>query len=296
MKVFYEPPDVRGALVTIGNFDGVHIGHRKVIGMAYERAVALRKKLIAITFWPHPSVFFGKPVKLIQTLNQRLLSLREMVDATLVIKFDLYIAVMEPEDFIEYLRNRMHFEEIFVGKGFRFGRGRKGSADFLKELGREKGFKVWDIDKVFYGGEKVSSTRIRKLLEEGKVKEASVLLGRPYSVEGVRIKGKGVGRTLGFPTVNILPENSILPRGVFAGYIKKGKRILRAAIYIGSRPTFDDSEISVEAYSVEGELNVRVGERVEIFLVDRLRDERKFSDVNDLRKSIEQDVLRVLSM
>lgn len=295
MRVFYEPPYVKGALITIGNFDGVHIGHRKVISIAYERAVAFRKRLIAVTFWPHPSVFFGKKVKLIQTLNQRLLSLRELVDSTLVVNFNSYIAEMEPEDFVKYLRGRMHFEEVFVGKGFRFGRKRRGSAELLKELGKEEGFKVWDIDKVFYGGEKVSSTRIRELLEKGMVKEALVLLGRPYSIEGIRVKGRGIGRTIGFPTVNILPENDILPKGVFAGYLKKGKRFFRAAIYIGTRPTFDDSRVSVEAYSVEGEVFVKEGERVEVFLAEKLRDERKFSDVRELRKSIENDVRKVLS-
>lgn len=295
MKVFREPPDIKKVFITIGNFDGVHIGHQKVLKIAKQRSSTFKKKLVAVTFWPHPSNFFGKGVKLIQTIDQRLMSLRDFVDFTLVLPFQGTIAGMEPLDFLNFIYRRMPFQEVFIGKGFRFGKGRMGDALFLKKVGREKGFVVWDIEKVFYGGEKVSSSRIRKLLEEGRVNEAAILLGRPYCIEGIRIKGRGLGSSMGFPTVNILPENSILPRGVFAGFVKHGKELHRAAVYIGSRPTFGESMVLAEAYSVDGELNVKVGERVSIFLINKLREEKRFSDIDELKRNIERDVAKVLS-
>ncbi len=294
MKLFMEPPEKKGSYITIGNFDGIHIGHKEVIRAAKARSIALRHPLVAVTFWPHPSEFFGKRVKLIQTLEQRLLSLREMVDETLVLPFGKVLSGMNPLEFVKYLRDRMNFKEIFVGKGFRFGKGRVGDAFLLENFGREIGFRVWALEKVYCGGEKVSSTRIRKLLQEGKVKEASPLLGKPYSIEGFKVSGEGLGKKLGFPTVNIIPLNEILPKGIYKGYVKIRKKFLRSAIYIGNRPTFGGKEVILEAYSIDSEVEVEEGEKVEAFLLKRIRDERKFSGAEELRKYVQRDVKKII--
>jgi riboflavin kinase / FMN adenylyltransferase len=264
--------------VAIGTFDGVHLGHRRVI----EAALAAGLRPAVVTFDPHPRTIVGNRVEQLATTRRRLELFDELgVEDVLVLRFDAELAALPPEQFAASVLGGVGAEVVAAGDGFRFGRGRTGDLDLLGRLG----FDVRRVPLV----EDVSSSRVRQLLGAGEVERAAVLLGRPAELEGTVVLGDQRGGTLGFPTANIaVPPELLVPAyGIYAG-AALGRS---AAISIGTNPHYGGRERRVEAYLLDyrGDL---YGERLTVELWERLRDEAVFASEAELVAAIEDDVAR----
>lgn len=293
---------LRAPVLTIGNFDGLHLGHRAIMDTVIERAGALDGQSVVLTFDPHPRkvVQSAKAPKLLITLEQKQRLLAEQgVDVLVLQPFDRTFASLPPQDFIRnVVHERIRPREVYVGYDFHFGRDREGSMRLLTEMGPRLGFAVTIIPEVTKRGRDVNSTRIRALLAEGDVEEATSLLGRAFSVWGRVVEGDRRGRTIGFPTANLATENEVLPAaGVYttgftfldADGVPEGK-VLPSVTNVGLRPTFKDGQgLMAEAHLIDFEGDL-YGRRVELAFYDRLRPERKFAGVDALREQIALDV------
>ena len=307
MRVFHsveEVPDGFGpSAVTIGKFDGVHSGHRAVIGRL--REVASRRGLTAavITFDRNPLELIAPekcPASLVSNEQKLDLLAGTGIDATLMIAFDRALADLEPEEFVHrILVDRLHAAEVLVGSDFRFGHRGAGDVALLRELGEKYGFVVELIDDVRpEHGRRVSSTWIRELLADGDVAHAAELLGHVPAVRGVVVHGAARGRELGFPTANLSPESEgLIPAdGVYAGWLTDGAERYPAAISVGNNPTFEGvPHKQVEAYVLDRELDL-YGHRVEVSFVRRIRGMVAYHGVEPLIAQIADDVEQARSI
>ncbi len=295
-----RPP--RRAVVTVGNFDGVHIGHRSILRTVIDRARALDGTAVVYTFDPHPRKLLqgGRAPGMLTTREQKLELLEASgIDVTVLEPFTDGFSKTPPQEFVRrFLHERVAPVEVYVGYDFHYGRDREGSMRLLTELGPRLGFAVTIIPEVTIGDRDVSSTRIRALLADGEAAEAALLLGRPYAVRGRVVEGDRRGRMLGFPTANLSPDNEILPaHGVYAGRARlldpgepAAGTVLGAITNVGRRPTFkaDDAPLA-EAHLLDfdGEL---YGRCLELSFETRLREERRFPGPDALREQIQRDV------
>jgi riboflavin kinase/FMN adenylyltransferase len=286
-----------GAIGTIGNFDGVHRGQQEIVRRVVERARQEELPALVITFEPHPLEVL-RPAEApprISTLEQKIGLLEELgIDAVLVIRFDQEFARQTAEDFAEgFLHGRLGLREIHVGAGFVFGRDRQGNVPLLKRLGEQWGFLAFGIEEVAAGGRRVSSTRIRQAILEGRVEDAQDMLGRPPQVAGIIVRGDRMGKRLGWPTINVAADSELLPAdGVYACqvFFPKIPATFDCATNIGTRPTvYENYQRVVEAHILDFSTDV-YGERVEISFFKRLREERIFPSVMDLSAQIRLDV------
>ncbi len=289
MEVLRHPLPLPASVVTVGNFDGLHRGHLLILQKARDRALGLRVPLVVITFWPHPASVLRGRSHLIQTLNQRLNSLREFARYTLLLPFQDYRNI-PALDFLAILRDALNPRTILVGEEFRFGRNRQGDANLLRATADLWGIEAEAVNKLQDHRGKVSSSRIRSLLREGRVEEASRLLSRPYSVEGVRIQGEGRGKALGFPTLNFKPLNEILPEGVYAGLLKYRGQLVPAAVYSGRKPTFGGKGKVLEVHLLGPGREPPPGDVAEVIFLEKIRGEEKFQSQEELKKAIGRDV------
>ncbi len=291
------PRGLRDPVLALGTFDGLHLGHRQVIGRAVARARVLGGHAVAVTFEPHPLEVLrpsAEPV-LLTMLDERLaLFAQTGVDVALVLPFDLAFSRLPAQAWLdEILRERLAAREIFAGSTYTFGHRREGTAPRLAEWGREHGIPVHLIPAVPASGEPVSSSRIRTALREGLVDEAARLLGRWYSLRSRVTTGSGRGRTIGFPTANLeIPPRKVLPgRGVYATLAEAGGRRYEGATNVGYRPTFGGTTLSVETHLLEFQGNL-VGETVTLSFVQRIRPERAFPGADALMRQIREDIER----
>lgn len=288
-------------VLTAGNFDGVHVGHQRIMQTVTARARALGGTSVVYTFDPHPRRVLtpDRAPRLLTTLEQKLELLDEQgVDAVVVEPFDLAFAQQGAERFVrEVLHARLRPVELYVGYDFHFGRDREGSMRTLSELGPHLGFAVTIIPEVKLGERDVNSSRVRELLAAGAVEEAAALLGRSYRVRGSVAKGDQRGRTIGFPTLNLAAENEILPSvGVYAcrvQFLDAGSpargQWFGAVANVGRRPTVRaDEPVAVEAHLFEFAADA-YGRRIEVAFEARLRDERRFPSLEALREQIARD-------
>ena len=292
----------RRAVLTIGNFDGLHIGHREILRTVIDRARARDGEAVVYTFDPHPRKVLqaDRAPSLLTTTEQKLeLLAAAQIDLVVLEPFTAAFATTTPESFV---RDHVHAHvaplEVYVGYDFHYGRDRAGSMRLLTELGPRLGFAVTIIPEVTIGGRDVSSSRIRELLAAGDVEEAKRMLGRSFAVRGSVVAGDRRGRSLGFPTANLAPENEVIPaHGVYAGHVQlldagtpaAGTR-LAAVTNVGRRPTFkDDDPALAEAHLLDfsGDL---YGRRIEVSFEARLRGEQKFPSADALRAQIARDV------
>ncbi len=289
-------------VLTIGNFDGVHLGHQAILDLVVERARALEGESVLYTFEPHPRRVLqpDADLRLLDTFEQKVEILESLgLDAIIAEPFDLEFAKVTPEYFIEELIHRgIRPVEVFVGYDFHFGRDREGSMRLLTERGPHLGFSVTVVPEVSVEGRDVNSTRIRALLASGGVEEAATLLGRPFCARGDVAEGDRRGRTIGFPTANLAPETEILPApGVYYGHMRcvrgagewEGK-ILPVVTNVGYRPTFHDGrDLVAEAHVIDftGDL---YGVEIDLTFEGRLRGEQRFESVDALREQIARDV------
>jgi riboflavin kinase / FMN adenylyltransferase len=287
---------LRGVILALGNFDGVHLGHQEVLRRAVEEGRRRGKSVVAATFHPHPRAVLGDgdPPKLLTPLGLRTeILLGYGADEVWVIPFDHDLSRKTPEQFVtDILVDEVGAGVVVVGENFRFGHKAAGDFDDLQRLMGEAGGTAMAVrvrDGSDEGG--ISSTRIRALVSEGQVAEAAGLLGRPYVLRGEVVVGDRRGRTIGFPTANVLPDaDAVVPaRGVYAGFVRVGEEEYAACTNVGVAPTFGRAESRVEAHLLdfEGDLYGRV---VDVSFVRRIREERRFSGIDELKEQIERDV------
>lgn len=301
-KVLRSPDDWEGlygpaklsSVVSIGNFDGLHLGHQKILRGVVERASACGALAAAVTFDPHPLKVLrpGQAPPLLQTLEQKVAGFVALgLDAALVLNFDFNLAELSPEEFVrKTLAGPLRAKCVLVGHSFRFGHKQAGNTARLQGLVVKFGFAVEIVEPVVVEGEVVSSSFVRVAVAEGRVARAARLLGRPFALTGMIRRGAGRGSTLLFPTLNLAPEQELLPKpGVYATETLIGARVYRSATNIGIRPTFDAGALSVESHLFDFSETMDSG-RMEVRFWERLRDERKFSGPEELRRQIAVDL------
>jgi riboflavin kinase/FMN adenylyltransferase len=302
MDIVHFPEDPRPTrwpqpVVALGNFDGLHRGHTKIIERVRRRATERGGTPVAMTFDPHPPrvVRPDKAPPLLMTTRQRLEALEHAgMEGVVIVRFTPELSRWDPETFVRAaLVDWLRAVEVWVGANFVFGRERSGSYTALRQLGMRYGFRAEKIDPVRYKEFVVSSTRIRRLVSEGRVDEAGALLGRHVFIDGQVMRGSGRGHEVGFPTANICSENELTPpHGVYATAIQiQGDAGIRPSITnVGTRPTFGaGGGTIIETHILDADRNL-YGARVRLFFLQRLRDERTFPDVDALRAQIEADI------
>jgi riboflavin kinase/FMN adenylyltransferase len=292
----------KSPVLTLGNFDGVHLGHQAILDLVIARARALGGESILYTFEPHPKRVLQPEsnLRLLDTFDQKVETLENLgLDAVIAEPFDLEFAQVSPDQFIgHHIHECIHPVEVYVGYDFHFGHDREGSMRMLTERGPHLGFSVTVVPEVQIEGRDVNSTRIRELLAGGDVEEAALLLGRPFCARGEVIEGERRGRTLGFPTANLAPETEILPApGVYFGHLRclggdpewAGKS-LPVVTNVGFRPTFrDGGDLVAEAHIIDfsGDL---YGVEIDLTFEGRLREEYRFESPEALREQIARDI------
>ena len=291
------------SIVTIGAFDGLHIGHRTVIGAVIDEARASDRRSALVTFDRHPASLVRpeSAPKLLSTQEHKMELLAQTgIDAVAVIAFDEKQAAEAPEAFVErVLVGCLRVGTIVVGEDFHFGRGRSGNVELLRRLGLEHGFEVRPVELVGKEGSTTSSTAIRAAIARGDVAEANAMLGRPFEVHGIVRRGDARGRTIGFPTANV--ETSTIyaqpAEGVYAAWYVRdlpggSSVVLPAAVNVGRRPTFyDDAPHTViEAHIIDGKDLDLYDEQARLQFVERLRAERKFDSLDELKEQLQHDI------
>ena len=300
MKIFHGTENAnisRPTVLTLGVFDGLHLGHQAIMKTVVERAMIANAVATAITFDPHPRAVLHpeSAPPLLQTLDQRLANLNVLgIEQAIVIPFTRAFAGQPAEDFLtNIIHDRLHAKEVYLGKGFAFGKDRGGNIELLRGLGEKLGFVADEVEEVQIRGQRISSSAIRKLLAAGSVNLARRMLGRPYGVEGVIIRGNRRGHTIGFPTANLKPHNRVIPRfGVYATASLIDGTWRKSITNIGVRPTFEnDAEPSIESFifDFDGDL---YGDVLRVRFLHRIRDEKKFNGIDELKAQIEKDSLR----
>jgi len=300
MRLFHgtENADIaRPTVLTLGVFDGLHLGHQLIMKTVVERARATGAVPTVITFEPHPRAVLHpqSAPPLLQTFDQKIEALGVLgIEQTIIIHFDQHFSEIRAQDFLrEVVVNRLHAREVYLGRGFFFGHNREGNIDLLRRVSGELGFVADEVPEVRLRGTRIGSTRIREQLLAGRVNLARRMLGRPYGVEGPVVRGAERGGKLGFPTANVQPHNRVIPRhGVYVTATLIEGRWRRSVTNIGLRPTFGDAlEPSVETHVMNwsGDL---YGDVVRVRFLHRLREEKKFGSIDELKSQIERDVGR----
>jgi riboflavin kinase/FMN adenylyltransferase len=290
-------PPLRRVVLTLGNFDGVHLGHRAIVQRAVSEARAVGGQVVVLTFHPHPVAVLApeRSAPLLQSLRDRLALLRDLgADVTVVQRFTPRFAALEPEAFVrDFLGTHLELLHVVVGYDVSFGRGRAGSVETLRALGPQLGFAVDAVGPVTVGEEQVSSTALRRMIAAGDVRSAQALLGRRFTLRGRVVRGEQRGRTLGFPTANLHKRRDLLlpADGVYAVRARLGGRTYPAVLNIGVRPTFGTLQRTVEAHLLDFDQPL-YGRWLVLELVDRLRGEQRFAGPEALRQAIAADVTR----
>lgn len=290
--------NLSGCVLTIGNFDGVHVGHQQILRLLSDRARELGTSSVALTFEPHPVRFFrptAAPFRLSDWTYRKTLLAHYGVQHPLAIRFDKRLSELEPDRFVkEVVIEAFSPAEVVIGYDFNFGKQRRGTPELLASLCSDAGVKVIVQTPVESAGQTVSSTLIREVLADGDVASARRFLGRPVALFGLVVSGAGRGTGLGFPTANIDTEGLRLPApGVYACLLSRNGETLKAITNVGYRPTFNEKGVTVETFIFDDrapdDLNL-YGERVGVHLIERLRDELRFPDKDALINQIQKDL------
>ena len=286
--------------VTIGNFDGVHLGHQLVIRQLREVAQAAGLPTVVIIFEPQPIEFFApdKAPKRLARFREKIAYLKaQHIDYLLCLHFDAELAGLEAEAFVQrVLIDSLNTRHLVIGDDFHFGRNRQGNFEFLREHSERFGFTVDETETLISGGERVSSTRIRECIQRGDFDGAAALLGRPYSLSGRIAHGQKLGRQLGYPTINIkMGDKTLIVKGIFAVQVKGiDNQPLRGVASIGTRPTVNGVDTILEVYILDFDRDV-YGYRVVVEFLHKIRDEEKFASLEELTAHIAQDTEKAIA-
>jgi riboflavin kinase/FMN adenylyltransferase len=300
MRLFHGTDNAniaRPTVLTLGVFDGLHLGHQLIMKTVVDRAKAIGAVPTVITFEPHPRAVLHpeSAPPLLQTFDQKIEALGVLgIEQTIVIHFDQAFSRIRAADFLrEVVVDRLHAKEVYLGRGFFFGHNREGNIDLLRGVSSQLGFIADEVPEVRLRGKRIGSTMIRQLLTDGRVNLARRMLGRPYGVEGPVMRGDARGVDLGFPTANVQPHNRVIPRqGVYVTSTLIEGQWRRSVTNIGVRPTFGDAlEPSVETHVINwsGDL---YGDVLRVRFLHRLRAEKKFGSIDELKAQIERDIAR----
>src|SRR6267142_2375472 len=300
MRLFHGTDNAnihRPTVLTLGVFDGLHLGHQLIIRTVVERARETGAIPTVITFDPHPRAVLHpeSAPPLLQTLDQKVEGFGVLgIEQAIVVPFTKEFSLIRAEEFLrDVVKERLQAKEVYLGRGFAFGHNREGNIELLKRVSADLGFIADEVPEVRLRGQRVSSSRIRELLSQGRVNLARRMLGRPYGVEGRIEHGSERGQQLGFPTANLHPRNRVIPKnGVYVTGTLIAGQWRRSVTNVGVRPTFESAgEPSVETFVMNwsGDL---YGDVLRVRFLHRLRDEQKFSSVDELKSQIDRDVQR----
>jgi riboflavin kinase/FMN adenylyltransferase len=284
----------RNSALTIGSFDGIHLGHQRLVRDLVARAHEQGLSSGLVTFYPHPAtvLYPQRPTHYLTTPAEKSALLEPLgLDWIAILPFSTRLAAMPPRHFVRHLVQQLNMRSLWVGQDFALGQGRRGNLATLRHLGDEFGFQVCEIPFIDYEGTRISSTHIRTLLQHGHVQEAARFLGRPYSVFGQVVHGAQRGRCLGFPTANVdAPADRVVPaNGIYAAYSLVRTSRYASVVYIGGRPSFDYGARSIEAHLLDFEGDI-YGCDLVIEFIARLRGDHRFPDVKDLITQINKDI------
>jgi len=296
MKIYHQladfhPPNY--SVVTSGTFDGVHLGHQKILRRLKELATRRQGETVLLTYWPHPRMILQPEedsLRLLTTLTEKVKLLEELgVDHLIILPFTKELSQMSSEEFIrEILVEKIHTKTLVIGYDHKFGKNREGSFEYLKSHSHLFGFDIEEISRQDVDDLAVSSTKIRTALAFGDIATASKYLGRPYVLSGQVVQGRQIGRSIGFPTANIdvADKYKLLPRdGAYAVYAEVGKIQYKAILNIGDRPTVDGKKKTIEAHLIDFDGDV-YGEELSISFVEFLREEVRFESLNALKHQL----------
>ena len=303
MRLFHgtDNADIqRPTVLTLGVFDGLHLGHQLIMRTVAERARAVGAVPTVITFDPHPRAVLHpeSAPPLLQTFDQKIEGFGVLgIEQTIVVRFTKEFSTLRAADFLrDVVKDRLHAQEVYLGKGFAFGHNREGDIELLQRLSAELGFVAGEVPEVKLRGRRVSSSKVRTLLARGQVNLARRMLGRPYGVEGPVERGAERGHKLGFPTANLHPQNRVIPaNGVYVTGTLIDGQWRRSVTNVGLRPTFGEAtEPSVETFVMnwDGDL---YGDVIRVRFLYRLREERKFASIDELKTQIQRDAARANS-
>ncbi|MFA5418026.1 MAG: bifunctional riboflavin kinase/FAD synthetase [Bacteroidales bacterium] len=306
MKIYHCIADfkpVHNPVVTIGTFDGVHLGHRAIFERMKKEAQKLAGETVVITFYPHPRIVLepeNTELRFIKTQERKIFEIEQAgIDHLIVVEFTREFAATSSEDFIRKLVvDKIKPRALIIGYDHHFGKNRSGGIKLLENLGREFGFDVDMVEAQSINGTTVSSTKIRNLLKEGRIKEANQLLGHEYSITGTVVKGKSIGRDLGFPTANIEVADHfklIAAVGVYACRVNHKNVVYKGMSNIGFRPTVDHGELTVEVNIFDFDQDL-YGQEITISFVDRMRDEKKFESLDALTVQLAKDKIMAMTL
>lgn len=302
MKVFHglaHDELRRPTVLTLGVFDGLHLGHQEIVRTVVERALLIDATPTLITFDPHPRQVLKPDTAppLLQTFHQKMEGLKMLgIEQVAVLNFNHELAALSAEEFVgRFIVAALQAREVYLGKGFAFGHQRHGNIELLQALSRQMGFYAAEVGEVQVRGHRVSSTLVRRLLKAGRVNVARRMLGRPYGVEGTVARGHGIGKQLLYPTANLAIENRVLPAdGVYVTLALVNEQWHRSVTNIGKRPTFGgEPESKVEAHLIDFDQDL-YGQTIRVRVLHRLRGERKFASVDELRAQIARDRTRAI--
>jgi riboflavin kinase/FMN adenylyltransferase len=284
----------RDSVVTLGNFDGIHLGHQALIRNAVQDARRRGLVSVVLTFEPHPLRVLApaRAPKMLLAHKDKMQIMQSLgVDCIVIQQFDLSFAAIPAEEFVQrVLLNRLKARKIWIGKDLRFGKGRAGDINTLKRWGVQSGFEVGIVEPIMVKDERVSSSRIRQFISDGRVDEVEPMLGRYHFVSGRVVAGHHRGRELGFPTANISTKTETIPQdGIYATLFHIGERRLLSVSSVGLNPTFDEGVRTIESFILDFEDQI-YGEAVKLSFIKRIREERKFPSVEELSEQIRHDV------
>ncbi|NBQ34010.1 MAG: bifunctional riboflavin kinase/FAD synthetase [Gammaproteobacteria bacterium] len=296
MKTFRDIeklPQIEGSVVTIGNFDGIHLGHQKIIAQLKEHAEKLKVPSVVISFNPTPQNFFGADHAVLSSYEEKDFFLSSLgINYHLVINFNKKFSNINAQTFIEeFLLRKLNIKHCLIGDDFRFGKNRVGNFSLLQENGDKHGFAVEETATIKHNQIRISSTRIRECLQQNNLEETKKLLGRSYSISGKIVRGQQRGRTINFPTINILPNRSKSPvSGVFAVKVKLSGQTYFGICNAGHKPTVNGREFLFETHIFDFEKDV-YEQFAEIVFLKHVRPEKKFNSFAELKDQIEKDVI-----
>lgn len=291
-----EPYPFNESYVTLGNFDGIHLGHQAIIHQLVEKARSGSHPVVVITFYPNPTVFFKQlkqPYYLTSPAEKEAKLLGLGVNTVITFQFDHNFSGLSPREFLSGIKQNLGMEVLVVGQDFALGKDRVGTISVIEEIGRDLSFSVETIQPVIRNGEEISSTQIRQCLDQGEVHRAAEMLGRPYVVSGVVSHGSDRGSRIGLPTANITfwEEKKLPAVGVYATKVTLGDREYQSVTNVGYRPTFEIEKIvNIETHILDFDGNI-YGEPMQVAFIQKIRDEKKFSGIETLLEQIELDKL-----
>ncbi len=292
------PSTYECSVVTIGNFDGIHLAHQGLLNKVVEEARSRKCSSVVITFEPHPQKILHperRPFYLLTTLDEKLRLIENLgIDAVILIEFTPEFAKTSADAFVQdILWDKLHISKLVIGHDTAFGNRKSGNRDFLQSKGQALGFEVEAIDAVQLDGIAVSSTSVRHALQEGDVRRVMKLLGRPYNLSGIVVKGYKRGSEIGIPTANVKSEKELVPAlGVYAVVVEMGGIRYPGVLNIGYSPTFGDNQLTVEVHLLDFPREELYGKAINVLFIDRIRDEMKFESPRELVRQIERDIER----